>query len=83
MGRFLYHAACPSCGSRDNLAVYDDNEHCFGCGYHKNTDGQEQEQGRERSWTGAKMSALIKGEIKAIAKRGLNEETCLLIHRPN
>jgi twinkle protein len=35
MSTFLKHAPCPRCGSRDNLAVYEDNEHCFGCGYHK------------------------------------------------
>ena len=33
--RFLKHTQCPECGSTNNLAVYDDHEHCFteGCGY--------------------------------------------------
>jgi len=32
--RFIQHEACPSCGSRDNLARYDDGHAwCFGCGY--------------------------------------------------
>ncbi len=32
MSRFLYHTSCPKCGSRDNLAVYDDGHtFCFGC----------------------------------------------------
>lgn len=32
MSRFLYHTSCPSCGSRDNVAVYDDGHGwCFGC----------------------------------------------------
>lgn len=32
MSRFLYHQACPKCGSRDNVAVYDDGHGwCFGC----------------------------------------------------
>lgn len=37
MSKFIRHEKCPQCGSEDNLAVYDDNEHCFseGCGYHK------------------------------------------------
>lgn len=30
--RFLYHTSCPVCGSRDNVAVYDDGHGwCFGC----------------------------------------------------
>lgn len=38
MSKFKHHTTCPSCGSEDNLAIYDDHEHCFGvgCGYHKN-----------------------------------------------
>lgn len=38
MSKFLHHSNCPKCGSENNLAIYDDNEHCFtlGCGYHKN-----------------------------------------------
>lgn len=35
MARFLKHTSCPSCGSRDNLALYDDgSEWCFGCHYY-------------------------------------------------
>lgn len=34
MGRFLRHEPCPECGSRDNLAIYDDGSaFCFGCRY--------------------------------------------------
>ena len=34
---FLRHAPCPAagCNSSDGLAVYDDHEHCFVCGYDK------------------------------------------------
>jgi hypothetical protein len=32
MGRFLRHEPCPACGSRDNLARYDDGSaFCWGC----------------------------------------------------
>lgn len=33
--KLLRHAPCPECGSSDNLAIYNDHEHCFseGCGY--------------------------------------------------
>lgn len=34
MGRFTGHESCPNCGSRDNLARYDDGgAFCFGCHY--------------------------------------------------
>lgn len=34
MGQFVGHESCPSCGSRDNLARYDDGgAFCFGCHY--------------------------------------------------
>lgn len=33
--RFLGHESCPRCGSRDNLACYDDgHKWCFGCNYY-------------------------------------------------
>lgn len=36
MARFLNHEPCPKCGSRDNLAVYDDGSAwCFGCRYYR------------------------------------------------
>ena len=31
---FIQHEPCPECGSRDNLARYDDGHaFCFGCNY--------------------------------------------------
>ncbi|MGW8177207.1 MAG: DnaB-like helicase C-terminal domain-containing protein [bacterium] len=39
---FLHHEPCPNCGSRDNLARYDDGHGwCFGCQYYE--PGEEQE----------------------------------------
>lgn len=35
MSKFIKHGPCPECGSRDNLSIYDDHEHCMGCGYDK------------------------------------------------
>lgn len=34
MSSLINHTSCPDCGSKDNLAVYDDHEYCFseGCG---------------------------------------------------
>lgn len=31
MSQFIKHDKCDNCGSRDNLAVYDDHTYCFGC----------------------------------------------------
>ncbi len=28
---FIRHSPCPDCGSKDNLGVYTDHTHCFGC----------------------------------------------------
>lgn len=37
MGVFVKHESCPNCGSKDNLARYDDNSaYCFGCKYTEN-----------------------------------------------
>jgi ribosomal protein S27AE len=37
MAVFLKHESCPNCGSKDNLARYDDNSaYCFGCKYVEN-----------------------------------------------
>ena len=39
---FIQHEPCTKCGSRDNLARYDDGHaYCFGCEYRENT-GVEQ-----------------------------------------
>jgi len=35
MSKFIRHINCPRCGSKDNLAEYDDHFWCFGCKYHK------------------------------------------------
>jgi twinkle protein len=35
LSKFLHHEACEQCGSSDGLAVYEDNKHCFVCGYHE------------------------------------------------
>lgn len=35
MSRFIRHEACSECGSSDGLAIYEDNTHCFVCGFHE------------------------------------------------
>lgn len=69
---------CPKCGSRDNVAVYSDgHRHCFsqGCDYHTSSDGEDQPRRRMSKMIRADLS-MLDGEIKALGKRGITEETC-------
>jgi hypothetical protein len=36
LSEWLYNTNCDQCGSRDNLAVYDDHVWCFGCRFYEN-----------------------------------------------
>lgn len=67
---------CPSCGSRDNLARYAKGDaYCFtpGCGhYEPPTDGTAREP-PPRDTSGIDW---LKGEYRALGRRGLTEETC-------
>lgn len=71
MGRCIGHEPCPKCGSRDNLARYEDGgAHCFsaGCGYFEKAGGTPMEHTEEaHEW------APIQGEYKALPARGLDE----------
>lgn len=68
MSAYLAKEPCPKCGSKDNLARYDDGHgFCFGCGYYEAKDGQ----------TGVKapVEGLLAGEPAALKKRGITLET--------
>lgn len=46
MANFVKHSPCPKCGSRDNLAVYDDDScFCFGCNYTILSDDEKAKRG--------------------------------------
>lgn len=64
---FLYHAPCPQCGSKNNLAVYSDHSFCFtpGCGY-KESEEIIQELDKQ----------FYHGETKALSKRKITAESC-------
>lgn len=67
---FTHKVPCPSCGSKDNLAMYSDGHgHCFGCGNYVHGDGSS-------VTTKETPKELIRGEFKALAKRNLSVETC-------
>jgi twinkle protein len=68
---------CPKCGSADNLARYSDGHaHCFtpGCDHWEPaTDGEEVPRREPKKQTAAD---LIQGEVQALPKRGIHEQTC-------
>ena len=76
-GAFVRHEACPSCGSRNNLARYSDgNGFCFGCRYFEKGDtsgGRVDTQSIEA--TEVRVSNLSHGSVTAIPNRRLDEET--------
>ena len=69
---FSHHEPCPSCGSKDNLARYDDGHaYCFGCSYYERGDGQ---QVHNRSTL--QMTFALQGTAEPLPKRKLTEEIC-------
>lgn len=72
---FVGKEPCPKCGSANNLARYDDGHaHCFtpGCGHWEAADGEARESPRKERVSGD----LLRGEVKALPKRGITEDTC-------
>lgn len=69
---FIAHEPCPECGSRDNLARYSDGHaHCFGCGYYEKGDEMQ-----EATPVPQLSTEFVQGEVRALSKRQLTEETC-------
>jgi len=73
-GKFLKHEPCPECGSKDNLARYEDGHgFCFGCGHyeHGNSDVVVERVAKKPTDYG-----LLDYEILPLTKRKITEETC-------
>lgn len=73
MANFVRHEPCPACGSKDNLAVYDDGStYCFspGCGAYSKGDGDVIVQEANDNMD------LIEIDFMPLSKRGLSLETC-------
>ena len=65
MANFVKHEPCPECGSKDNLARYDDDSaYCFGCKY------------VEGNVTNHQLSSNISGEFKSLNVRKISIDTC-------
>ena len=68
---YLTHEPCPACGSRNNLARYDDGHgFCFGCGHYEHGDGTIQPKQKSR------MTYALKGQPEPLPKRRISEEVC-------
>ena len=74
MSKFLRHESCLECGSSDGLAVYEDNSHCFVCGFHTGenniADAHPVRHSADRN-----VTPLPQGEQIAIRDRGINSNT--------
>jgi twinkle protein len=70
------HIPCPACGSSDAASINDRGWlKCFSCGINQKTD--EDEPAKPRGKQVAKDKSLVPfGEIRALSKRKLTEETC-------
>ena len=57
--KFIGHEPCPECGSKNNLARYDDGHgYCFGCEYWEA--GDDMEQRIDRAFRDAEVVTLEK-----------------------
>ena len=70
---FIQHEPCPECGSRDNLARYDDGHaFCFGCNYREKAGGEQKVVIKK----GDKHMDFVEGEATNLSARGISLETC-------
>ncbi len=77
----LCHAPCPECGSKDNVAVYDDGHgHCFGCGAHWPAGAFDGEQFvgvvEGAAATPASAELFLNLDIIPLPRRNLTQKTC-------
>lgn len=76
MGTCIRHEPCPSCGSRDNLARYEDGSaFCFGCNHHEHQTGgspitDEHSVAEQSRWTP------IAVEVRGVPNRAITKDTC-------
>lgn len=75
MSKFIRHETCPQCRSKDNLAVYDDNEKCFsvGCDYAKQY-GDKVSTPKSKS-KDRPLTPLPSGSCSAIRDRALSSSS--------
>ena len=75
---YVRKTSCPECGSKDNMAIYDDGHgFCFGCSY---TYHPRKEKPRKSFIKTVKKPLLKFVTPKALPKRGITQETCELFN---
>lgn len=75
----LRHEPCPSCGSKDNLARYDDGHaFCFSidCDHYEHSDSGSTVVPRTKSEKNKSTFTPVGGEFKELPKRKISESTC-------
>jgi len=78
MSKLIRHDPCPKCGSKDNLAVYDDHEHCFGCEYDKqyHEKGDKKIEKKEDTYVApTPFTSLPSKDMPAAKSRSINADT--------
>ena len=76
--KFLRHAPCYNCGSKDNLAIYTSHSYCFGCKIYIKHDGQVLDQPPIPKKEFKDM--ITTGITEALPKRKINSETCKIFN---
>lgn len=82
MKNFLHKTSCPKCGSKDNLAVYDNGyKSCFGasCDYYTYGDNDQVDATSDepQQYKRIPMSgSTLQIKIQTLKSRGLSENTC-------
>ena len=72
VSEYLRHEPCPSCGSKNNLARYDDGHgYCFGCTYWEPGDGSDYTPSSKHQ-----MTFMLRGSPEPLPKRRISEEVC-------
>ena len=74
--KFIRHAPCENCGSRDNLAIYSGHTYCFGCQQYKKTNGELPDKIIPKK----EIKGMITGITEALPKRRINSETAKLFN---
>jgi len=77
MSKFIENRPCPKCGSKDNLGVYDDHEHCFSldCNYHL-VYGEKPKNNKEKTLTDKPIKHGLPEKTQGpISGRGIDKTT--------
>lgn len=86
MATFLNHEPCPACGSKDNLARYDDGSAwCFGCGHYEPASKHKKERAIKTAYKALpdEVATLPPALVQELILRGLSPaEQALFTYSP-